>query len=58
MAGSPLTKEASIDLLMEQVESRNKEIFLKRQAMTKAINMLSANDCTNADVINVLVEGM
>ena len=58
MAGSPLSKEDAIALLMEQVQSRNEEIDVRRRAMTKAINMLKGGDCTSADVINALIAGM
>ncbi len=58
MAASPLSQGDAIVLLMEQVQSRNEEIDLRRRAMTKAVNMLKANDCTNADVINARIAGM
>lgn len=58
MAASPLSDKEAIALLLEQVESRNAEIAIRRQAMTRAINMLKSNNCTNESVINVLIKGM
>lgn len=58
MADSSLSDKDAITLLMNQVVSRNAEIDLRRRAMTKAVNMLHANDCTNDEVINALIAGM
>lgn len=52
------SNERTIALLIEQVESRNAEIILRRVAMNKAVNMLKSNDCANQDVIDTLVAGM